>query len=56
MQLVSGLETGDPGASFWDMGGCQNDGPSLDPYYDTAPNIRVGHNFDNRPYDGAGHV
>ena len=21
------------------MGGCQNDGPFLDPYYNTAPNI-----------------
>ena len=22
------------------MGGCQNDGPFLDPYYNTAPNIQ----------------
>ena len=23
----------------WDMGGCQNNGPLLDPHYNTAPNI-----------------
>ena len=37
-----------------DMGGCQNYGPFLDPYYNTAP-IYLGypkkdHNFDNHPY------
>ena len=25
--------------STYHMGGCQNDGPFLDPYYNTAPNI-----------------
>ena len=29
MQVVSGC----------DVGGCQNYGPFLDPYYNTAPNI-----------------
>ena len=37
------------------MGGCQNDGPFLGPYYTTAPNIlgypKKGHNFDNHPYE-----
>ena len=36
------------------MGGCQNYGPFLGPYYNTAPNIKGtpkrDHNFDNRPY------
>ena len=36
------------------MGGCQNHGPFLDPYYNTADILRVpkrDHNFDNHPYD-----
>ena len=36
------------------MGGCQNDGPVVDPYYDTATNIqgtqKRDHTFDNHPY------
>ena len=35
------------------MRGCQNHGPSLDPYYNTAPKIwgtHNHHNFDNHPY------
>ena len=36
------------------MGGCQNYGSFLDPYYNTAPNISVpkigDHNIDNQPY------
>ena len=39
------------------MGSCQNYGPFLDPYYNTAPNIYLGypkrdHNFDNHPCRG----
>ena len=38
------------------MGGCQNYGSFLDPYYNTAPNIsgtpKKGPNFDNHPYEG----
>ena len=37
------------------MGGCQNYGPFLDPYYNTAPNIegtqKSDHNFDNHTYE-----
>ena len=37
------------------MDGCQNYGPFLDPYYNTAPNIwrtqKGDHNFDNHPHD-----
>ena len=37
------------------MGGSQNYGPVLGPYYNTAPNTlrypNRGHNFDNYPYD-----
>ena len=36
------------------MGGCQNYGPFLGPYYNTAPNVfgypKRDHNFDNYPY------
>ena len=35
------------------MGGCQNYGPFLGPYYDTGPNLRdpkKDHNVDNPPY------
>ena len=36
------------------MGGCQNFGPFLDPYYNTAPNItgtpKRDHNSDNHPH------
>ena len=39
------------------MGGCQNYGPFLDPYYSTAPNIlgypKRDHNFDNHQYESA---
>ena len=42
-------------AQYSHMGGCQNDGPFLNPYYNTAP-IYLGyperdHNFDSHPYD-----
>ena len=44
-----------PFSGTLNMGGCQNDGPFLDPYYNTAPNIegtpKRDHNFDNHPYD-----
>ena len=37
------------------MDGCQNYGPFLDPYYNTAPNIqgtpKRDHNSDSHPYD-----
>ena len=37
------------------MGGCQNYGPFLGPYYNTAPNNfgypKRDHNFDNHPHD-----
>ena len=35
------------------MGGCQNYGPFLGPYYNTGPNLgdpKRDHNFDNLPY------
>ena len=36
------------------MAGCQNDGPFLGPYYNTAPNYlgypERDHSFDNHPY------
>ena len=35
------------------MGGYQNYGPFLDPYYNTAPHLRYpkrNHNFDSHPY------
>ena len=35
------------------MGGCQNYGPFLGPYYNTGPNLgdpKRDHNFDNPPY------
>ena len=36
------------------MGGCQNYGPFVGPYHNTAPNIygaqKGDHNFDNHPY------
>ena len=39
------------------MGGCQNYGPFLDPYYNTAPkNLgypKRDHNLDNHPYKDA---
>ena len=38
MLALRGSGKGDPGKS---MGGCQNYGPFLDPYYHTTPNIRV---------------
>ena len=42
------------GGSGYHMGGCQNYGPFLAPYYDTAPNYYLGYpkrdpNFDNYP-------
>ena len=41
------------------MGSCQNSGPFLDPYYNTAPSIsgypkKGGHNFDNHPSGNSG--
>ena len=40
------------------MGGCQNYGPFLGPYYNTAPIIlgtpKRDHNFDNYPYERRG--
>ena len=36
------------------MGGCQNYGPFLGPYYNTGPNLgdpKRDHNFDNPPYN-----
>ena len=35
------------------MGGCQNYGPFLGPYFNTGPNLgdpKRDHNFDNPPY------
>ena len=36
------------------MGGCENYGPFLDPYYNTAPNTegtqKGDYNFDDHPY------
>ena len=32
------------------VGGCQNYGPLLDPYYNTAPPAKKDHNFDSHPY------
>ena len=42
---------------YWGhIGGCQNYGPVLDPYYNTAPNTqgtqKRDHKFDNHPYRG----
>ena len=37
------------------LGGCQNYGPFLDPYYNTAPNIedtpKKDHGFDNHQFE-----
>ena len=44
---------GKEGSPDFQRGGCQNYGPFLDPYYDTAPNSgypKRDHNFDNQPY------
>ena len=41
------------GLACFYMGGCQNYGPFLDPYYNTGPNLgdpERDHNFDNPPY------
>ena len=39
MKVVSGQNFNDNEAIWVHMGGCQNYGPLLDPYFHTAPNI-----------------
>ena len=39
MKVVSGQNCNDNEAIWVYMGGCQNYGPFLDPYFLTAPNI-----------------
>ena len=51
------LRVGDDAAAFlrqrMHLGGCQNYGPFLGPYYNTGPNLgdpKRDHNFDNPPF------